>query len=175
MSNESSQKPPPDIREGGAELSRSPAAHAPVPTEELPPEIIERTAQEVTDKVMLLLRQESFSGPIPPPKLLQEYDRIVPGAADRIIRDFESNSKHVRECEALALNAGIERDKVNHKSAERLVWAMLLLILVFTLTGHEKVASAIAVATVGAVITGFLHHRKQKKEEQDEEQPGDGA
>ncbi|PXA93984.1 hypothetical protein DMC47_21425 [Nostoc sp. 3335mG] len=36
------------------------------------------------------------SGPLPPPKTLQEYDLIVPGAADRIIKVMEQEAEHQR-------------------------------------------------------------------------------
>jgi cobalamin synthase len=50
----------------------------------------------------------------------------------------------------------IENDRQNRKTAERLVWASLVLILLLSVFGHEKAAIAVAVTTVAAVITGFL-------------------
>ena len=35
----------------------------------------------------------SFSGPLPPPKILEDYDRVCPGAADRIIKMAEKEQK----------------------------------------------------------------------------------
>ena len=35
-----------------------------------------------------------YSGPIPPPEQLGEYERILPGCADRIIRAFENQQTH---------------------------------------------------------------------------------
>jgi len=40
----------------------------------------------------------------------------------------------------------------------------LLAAVGLALSGHEAVASTIAVSTVGAVVTGFLHQRKATKE-----------
>lgn len=37
---------------------------------------------------------EAFSGPIPPPNLLERYEAITPGAADRILTMAENQSKH---------------------------------------------------------------------------------
>jgi uncharacterized membrane protein len=37
---------------------------------------------------------QSFAGPIPPPKILEEYNRILPGAADRILAMAEKQAAH---------------------------------------------------------------------------------
>jgi len=38
--------------------------------------------------------QETYQGPIPPPSLLQEYDAVVPGSAERILAMAERQSAH---------------------------------------------------------------------------------
>jgi uncharacterized membrane protein len=38
-----------------------------------------------------------FSGPLPPPELLYQYNEIVPGAADRIIACRERSSAPARD------------------------------------------------------------------------------
>jgi len=42
---------------------------------------------------------EHFSGPLPHPQTLEQYDKIVPGAAERIIRKFESQTEHRQKIE----------------------------------------------------------------------------
>jgi uncharacterized membrane protein len=45
-----------------------------------------------------------FSGPLPPPSCLREYDIIIAGAADRIISMAEAEQKHRHSWERSALN-----------------------------------------------------------------------
>src|SRR2546430_16686828 len=40
-----------------------------------------------------------WSGPLPPPAALDEFNRIVPGAAERIFAQFEAEGAHRRELE----------------------------------------------------------------------------
>jgi uncharacterized membrane protein len=40
-----------------------------------------------------------WSGPLPPPAALEEFDRIFPGAAERIFAQFEAEGAHRRELE----------------------------------------------------------------------------
>ena len=35
-----------------------------------------------------------YIGPLPPPEMLAEYDRVMPGLAQTIVRRFESQSEH---------------------------------------------------------------------------------
>jgi uncharacterized membrane protein len=39
---------------------------------------------------------EAFAGPLPPPRLLDGYEQIVPGAANRIITLAEEEARHRR-------------------------------------------------------------------------------
>lgn len=43
---------------------------------------------------------EAFSGPLPPPSVLQQYEEVCPGAAERILRLAEGQSKHRQQMEA---------------------------------------------------------------------------
>lgn len=52
-------------------------------------------------------RQQSFHGPIPPPALLEHYDKIIPGAAERILAMAESETAHRHQQETLAIEANI--------------------------------------------------------------------
>ncbi len=54
-------------------------------------------------------QQISYSGPIPPPKFLREYDEIVPGAAERILAMAEAQTTHRIQIEKRAVESGITR------------------------------------------------------------------
>jgi uncharacterized membrane protein len=47
----------------------------------------------------------SYSGPIPPPDLLQRFDEVYPGAAKQILDDFVQESAHRRSMERKVVNA----------------------------------------------------------------------
>ena len=100
---------------------------------------------------------------MPSPKQLGAYDNVLPGTALIIRVEFQANGKHVRSMEDRGQAAIIESDRQNRQTAERLVWASLVLILVLSLAGHEKVAIAVSVTTVAAGITGFLSKRHAAK------------
>ena len=60
--------------------------------------VIEFDQREVKKVVMEMIQGE-FSGPIPPPNIIEGYEKIVPGSADRIISMAERQSEHRQKME----------------------------------------------------------------------------
>lgn len=50
-----------------------------------------RARTEVVSQVLSVFREESYRGPIPPPKYLAHYEDACPGSADRIIAMAEKS------------------------------------------------------------------------------------
>ncbi|MBC6437032.1 MAG: DUF2335 domain-containing protein [Rhodobacteraceae bacterium] len=65
------------------------------------------TRGEVSRRVSTVLLSERFSGPIPHPKHLGEYESVMPGAADRIISMAESHLEHRQTMERATTEAEI--------------------------------------------------------------------
>ena len=53
----------------------------------------------------------SYSGPVPPPDVLQGFDRIAPGTAQRLIDMAVDESNHRRQMELKALQANLDAQK----------------------------------------------------------------
>jgi uncharacterized membrane protein len=49
--------------------------------------------------------QYSYSGPLPPPEVLEHFERIVPGGAARIFTQFESQTAHRQLIEKRVINS----------------------------------------------------------------------
>jgi uncharacterized membrane protein len=54
----------------------------------------------------------TFSGPLPPPEILQRYNEIVPGAADRIIKMAESQHCHRQALEKSVVASNVFSQKL---------------------------------------------------------------
>src|SRR5262245_27976284 len=59
-----------------------------------PPPSRPHTASPVQQIVRQTATVEAFSGPMPSPRILGEYNEIVPGAAERILKLFEEQVHH---------------------------------------------------------------------------------
>lgn len=67
--------------------------------------IIENNLPRSTKKISIREVRQSFSGPLPPPSILLGYDKVCPGAADRIIQMAEKQIVHRHEMESSFLKA----------------------------------------------------------------------
>lgn len=47
----------------------------------------------------------TYSGPLPHPEILEHYDRIVPGGAERIFAQFESQALHRQKIESRVIRS----------------------------------------------------------------------
>lgn len=130
-------------------------------------ELLERVEEVAHRVAVTTVKHEMHTGPIPSPKQFAEYDAVLPGTALIIREEFQANGRHVRSMEDRGQLALIENDHNNRKTAERLVWVSLGLILLLAVLGHENVAMMVSGTTVVAVITGFLSKTRQNKASQE--------
>lgn len=86
-------------------------------------------------------------GPLPPPSILQGYDRVVPGAAERIIAMAERQSSHRQAVEGKLVEAQIADGKIERSERK------LGQILGFTI-GVIAIFSGAVIAVLGAEIAG---------------------
>ena len=52
------------------------------------------TGEEEAEAFLVSHVSQRFSSPYPPPRVLQEYDEVVPGLAEKLIELVESQTKH---------------------------------------------------------------------------------
>lgn len=133
------------------------------------PELLERLEKIEGVVAVSEVLHERHSGPMPSPKQLAEYDKVLPGTAKIIREEFQANGGHVRTMEARAVEYHKHDNVENRKIAERLIWAALAATVLLALAGHDWVAGTIAVSTVGAVVTGFLNKRMETRDAKKED------
>lgn len=82
-----------------------------------------------------------FRGPLPPPQILEEYDKIVPGSAERILKMAEEQQKH--------------RFKIENKVATIESITSICGIVAGFILGMTTVIGGIVVAMSGKEWSGF--------------------
>ncbi len=65
-----------------------------------------------TSEEQRIIYGEVFAGPLPPPHMLQGYEEVLSGAADRIVRMAESQANHRQEQESRILTAATQLSKL---------------------------------------------------------------
>lgn len=61
--------------------------------------------KQVVSQVIQEIEEIEFRGPIPPPNIIAEYEKILPGSADRLIAMAEKQSAHRQAMEKKMIEA----------------------------------------------------------------------
>ena len=120
---------------------------------------------------------QEFQGPIPPPEILAAYNQIIPGGADRILKQAESETAHRQSLEKKAIDAEIEGLKNEALDVRRGQIFGLIIGLTTIISGticavNGASVPAIFIGTSGVVglVSAFIIGRKQKAATRPDEQ-----
>lgn len=115
----------------------------------------------------LAMMHSEYHGPLPPPQMIEEYERVHPGMAERLISRFEQQAEHRQSLERQVVTAQIASEQAAQKDAGRgqvfgfavavlgLVAAVAIALLGQTPT-HAWAASIIGGGTLVGLVTAFV-------------------
>jgi uncharacterized membrane protein len=104
--------------------------------------------------------QESFSGPVPHPEIIEKYEKILPGAAERIFKSWENQTEH---------RQSLERSVVKTDNAKSILGVVLGFIVVVVtiiggivtaINGHPLFGSGLSLVGLAMLATAFITSRK---------------
>ncbi len=108
---------------------------------------------------------EHFSGPLPHPKTLEYYDKIVPGAADRIIKKFESQTEHRQSLEKKVVNSDSFRATAGLFCGFIIAMTTILGGIYTVLKNHPLLGGSLSFAGLAILVGAFLINRQQKQKD----------
>lgn len=142
-------------------MSNPPSAKPPAP--QLNPEESKATAT-------FLQRRFQFVGPLPPPGILEEYEKICPGTAAKVIDAAHAEGLHRQNLESRALDANIEAMRRQYAEARLGQVFALIIALAFVLVGayvavHGQPWSGTILGGVGlgGIVTAFIVGRNRQE------------
>ena len=114
------------------------------------PVIGERLAQE-----RRLTIRSTFAGPLPAPRILAEYDRLIPGLAREIVDQWKAETRH-RHDTVSNMRTTDHEEMVTYYAAERRgqTFAMLAIIGVLSIAVLSIVLDRPAVGVAGLLTGG---------------------
>ncbi|WP_261246181.1 DUF2335 domain-containing protein [Serratia fonticola] len=129
------------------------------------PELLERIMEDSEVRKVMISRSV-FQGPLPPPTIMVGYEKILPGATDRLITLVENQQAHRHQMEVdslklerTAVEKTFERDKVNGRHAFWLALVALVASLVLGATGHDTLAGWLGTTTIATILVVFVLNR----------------
>jgi len=88
---------------------------------------------------------EFFQGPLPRPADLAQYEQALPGAAERILRQFEEQSSHRRALEAKVVDSNVASER-------RGIYAATWVTSLFVVGGFALIGVGESVPGIGALV-----------------------
>lgn len=116
------------------------------------------------NKPVAQFQQATFSGPMPPPEVLEGYERLVKGAAERILVMAESDAKHQQEIEFAALRAAEAEIKRGQLFGFVIGLTALGASMLALAMGSPAVAGVIGGTTVVGLVSVFIVGRVVKSD-----------
>jgi uncharacterized membrane protein len=131
---------------------RKPTARRPTPPKRPPPE-----QQEVVHPSGKITHVETqWAGPLPPPAILDGFNHVAENGAERIFKQWETESEHRRMMERRDFTWSVAEGIFGKTLAFIFVLTALALAAYALHQGASWLAAFLAAGTIGAVVAAFI-------------------
>jgi uncharacterized membrane protein len=115
----------------------------------------------------LIVTHTFFEGPLPPPAILEHFERIVPGAAARLFSSMEDEFRHRRSIETTLVSAST-------RALSRGQWFGFLVMIAgmafgawLVRSGYELIGFGSIIAPLAAASTLFVYAQRREARERE--------
>lgn len=141
-----------------------------MPPDEITKNGVEIIKGEKSPDERQVMSAEYYEGIIPHPRLMKEWDEVVPGSAKSIFTRFEEQSKHRIQIEEQMVRANNFKQYIGPVFAfiiamTTIVGGIFVAIKIPTIAG-TLVGGILTMSGLGAVITPFLYNELKKKDKE---------
>ena len=113
------------------------------------------------DRAAIVHAQMEFSGPLPHPQTLRQYDEVLPGAAERILRMAEKQQDHRIGID----QSGVRRANWGLGAGFSLSVLGLGLTALLVMHGHDIAGSVLGSGTFLSLVGTFVYGSKVRSQE----------
>ena len=114
-------------------------------------------------------RSEFFSGPLPLPDHLREYENILPGSADRVIKMAEDQAQHRRRLEESVINSNTKLEARGQILGFVIAMTALLGGGYIIASGQSFWGAAVVITAVTGLSGLFVWKSRERKRELNEQ------
>jgi len=119
-------------------------------------------SQQIFRKIQVT---ESYSGTLPKPEILEKYDKILHGTAERILKMAENQASHRQKLEEKVVNTDSDNSKLG-------VWFAFVLAMSTIIGGgfliycNKNIEGLVAIVTaIVGLVSVFIYGKYQNKKE----------
>ena len=112
----------------------------------------------------LLVRAQQFSGPIPHPEILELYNKVVPGAAERILCKFEAQTEHRIKIESQTVSTANLKEILGIVFGFVITMTTIIGGIYVALEGRTFLGGSLSFAGLALIVYAFVTGRRMNKE-----------
>ena len=120
------------------------------------------------DQTAMTMTVERYSGPLPAPEVLERYDKIAPGAAERIIKMAEAQSLHRQDIESRVVRSDIRNSILGVLFGFIIALTALALSAFSIYLGHAVEGTIIGTGGLSGLASVFVYGTRSRKKEREE-------
>lgn len=99
---------------------------------------------------------EQFSGPLPHPSILEKYEQVVQGSADRIIKKFEQQTDHRQKLEKAVIYSDMQRANLGLIFAFIIAMTTIIGGIYAALQGQQLFGGSLSFTGLALLVGAFL-------------------
>ncbi len=133
---------------------------------------LQNNNKDSKQSTLLVERREMFSGPLPHPEILERYNSIVPGSAQKIIQMAENQSAHRIDIEKKVIGSDIRNSHRGQIFGFIIAITGIISSLILIIRGYTTGGSILGGGTVVSLAAIFVYgararNRERMKKESD--------
>ena len=109
----------------------------------------------------------AFQGPLPPPELMERYNQIVPGAAERILGLFESQVQHRQALEKAVIQSDVGDSRLGLYLGFFVSVVVVIGGVICVLSGYTATGGIIAAIPVPVLAGVFVYGSSNRRRERE--------
>ena len=132
--------------------------------------------QEVVEElheIISFIGVQHFSGPLPPPSMLKEYENVLPGSAERLFLMTEKQANHRMSIEKTLVKGDIARSFAGLGAGFIIAMFGLGSSLYLGLQGKTWASGIMGVGTLGGLVSVFVVQNKKQEQSNSSEKESD--
>ena len=121
--------------------------------------------REKTGSDLALILERYYTGPLPHPAILKQYEEFIPGSAEKIFKIFEKQTRHRHFLEKKNLENSHNQIKTGQYLGFFICLASLISGTICALQGAILPGSLFGTAGVAGLAAVFIYGSKKKEKE----------
>jgi uncharacterized membrane protein len=126
------------------------------------------TPQIERSEVHAEIKMAAFSGPIPHPTLLAQYNDVIPNGADRIMAMAERQSAHREQLETRVVEGNVANQTRGSYFAFIIMLVAILCGFYLIHEGKNAVGLTSIITAVGGIVGVFFYSKMEQKKERED-------